>query len=153
VAVSAGGDAYLYHGTTWSAGTIVDQGHALNGVSCASPAFCAAVGAGGHAAVLTGGTGLTGGSGLTGETGTAGAPWTATVMGSTARAIACPAAGYCVAVDGSGGALTYADGTWSAVTRINGTVAADALSCPAVGRCVAADHDGNVLSYAPPARG
>ena len=58
-----------------------------------------------------------------------------------------------LAVNGSGGAVAYHDGAWSAVTRIDGQRAISALSCAALTACTAADQQDNVLYYAPPPSG
>ena len=39
--------------------------------------------------------------------------WTVASMGTTARALACPADGFCLATNGSGGAVAYRNGAWS----------------------------------------
>jgi hypothetical protein len=74
-------------------------------------------------------------------------------MGTTAGALACPAAGFCLATNASGGAVAYHNGAWSAVTRIDGQRVISALSCPAPTACTAADRQDNVLYYAPPRSG
>ena len=51
-----GGQAYVYSDGSWSAGRRVTSPEVgLNGVSCVSPAFCAAVGDDGHGYVYRGG--------------------------------------------------------------------------------------------------
>jgi hypothetical protein len=69
-------------------------------------------------------------------------------MPSTAVSVSCPSSGYCVAVDGSGGALVYQQGGWSKVTKIDGNNAFTAISCAAPGTCAAADQYDNVMYYA-----
>ena len=44
VAVDNGGGVYTYDGTSWSAVSAIDAGHALIRVSCADKSFCAAIG-------------------------------------------------------------------------------------------------------------
>jgi hypothetical protein len=131
-AVDTGGGTYTFDGTSWSAASPVDVGHAFTAVSCASPAFCVAADANGDAAIFAGGK------------------WTVGPMGMNAGTVACPGDGFCLATDGSGGVVTYHDGAWSTVTRIDRTSAVDALSCPALTACTAADRSGNILYYAPP---
>jgi hypothetical protein len=74
-------------------------------------------------------------------------------MGTTAHALACPADGFCLAADGSGGVAVYRNGSWSAVTKVDGERAIGALSCPALTACTATDRRDNVLYYAPPPSG
>ena len=69
-------------------------------------------------------------------------------MPSTAASVSCPAAGYCVAVDGSGGAMVYQQGNWSKVTKIDGNNAFTAVSCAATAVCLAGDQYNNVMYYA-----
>jgi hypothetical protein len=135
MAVDTGGGAYTYDGSSWSTAVPVDVGHAFTAVSCASPSFCAATDDGGNGAILAGGR------------------WKVAAMGTTAGALACPVDGSCLAVNGSGGAVAYHNGAWSAVTRIDGQRVISALSCPALTACTAADRQDNVLYYAPPPSG
>jgi hypothetical protein len=130
-AADSAGGIYTFDGSTWSAASPVDAGHALTAVSCASPAFCVATDAAGKAAVLAAGK------------------WTVAPMGTTALAVACPGDGFCLATDGSGGVVTYRNGGWSPVSKIDGNAAIDTLSCPALTACTAADHKDNVLYYGP----
>jgi hypothetical protein len=135
VAVDTGGGAYTYDGSSWSTAVPVDVGHAFTAVSCASPSFCAATDDGGNGAILAGGS------------------WKVAAMGTTAGVLACPVDGFCLAANGSGGAIAYHNGAWSAVTRIDGQRVIGALSCPASTACTAADQQDNVLYYAPPPSG
>jgi len=73
--------------------------------------------------------------------------WSVAPMGITATSVSCPAAGFCVATDGSGGAVSYRNGAWSAVRPIDGTSALAAVSCPVVTSCTAADQQDDVLYY------
>ncbi len=52
VAVDDNGDALTYDGSTWSAPTGIDGGHALTSVSCPTANFCAAVDSAGNAVDL-----------------------------------------------------------------------------------------------------
>jgi hypothetical protein len=135
IAVDTGGGAYTYDGSSWSTAVPVDVGHAFTAVSCASPSFCAAADDGGNGAILAAGR------------------WKVAAMGTTAGALACPVDGFCLAVNGSGGAVAYHNGAWSAVTRIDGQRAINTLSCPALTACTAADQQDNVLYYASPPSG
>jgi hypothetical protein len=135
VAVDTGGGAYTYDGSSWSTAVPVDVGHAFTAVSCASLSFCAATDDGGNGAILAGGN------------------WKVAAMGTTAGVLACPVDGFCLAANGSGGAIAYHNGAWSAVTGIDGQRVIGALSCPALTACTAADRQDNVLYYAPPPSG
>ncbi len=80
----------------------------------------------------------------------AGRTWSVAPMGITATSVSCPAAGFCLATDGSGGVVSYRDGAWSAVRRIDGTSVLAAVSCPVVTSCTAADQQDDVLYYTSP---
>ena len=62
--------------------------------------------------------------------------------------MACPAAGYCVAVDTSGGALVYQQGGWSKASKVDGNNAFATISCVGVDTCAAADQYDNAMYYA-----
>jgi hypothetical protein len=40
-----------WNGTAWSAGTLIDNGHALTSISCPTATYCVAVDRSGHAFV------------------------------------------------------------------------------------------------------
>jgi hypothetical protein len=52
VAVDSIGRAFTFHGSKWSAGTLIDNGHALTSVSCPNIFSCVAVDRQGNAFVL-----------------------------------------------------------------------------------------------------
>jgi len=75
--------------------------------------------------------------------------WTEGPVGTSAVRVSCPANGYCVAVDTSGGFSTYQHGSWSSVVKIDGNNTFKALSCSAVATCAGTDSNNNVLYYEP----
>jgi len=129
--VDNGGGVYTYDGTSWSAVSAIDAGHAFTGVSCADKSFCAAIDQSGNAAVLANGK------------------WNVTPLGATAVAIACPADGFCVATDDKGGAVLYRNGTWSRVSKVDKNAAISSLSCGSATFCVAIDNQGQAVYYRP----
>jgi hypothetical protein len=50
-AVDSIGRVFGFDGTTWSKGTLIDNGHALTSISCPSVSYCAAVDRSGNAFV------------------------------------------------------------------------------------------------------
>ena len=50
-AVDSIGRVFGWNGTTWSTGTLIDNGHALTSVSCPSTSYCVAVDRSGNAFV------------------------------------------------------------------------------------------------------
>jgi hypothetical protein len=61
--------------------------------------------------------------------------------------VSCPSASFCMAVDGSGNALSYNGSAWSTPVSINGTNSLNSVSCPSASFCMAVDGSGNALSY------
>ncbi len=79
--------------------------------------------------------------------------WSAGSTPTTATGISCPAVGYCVAVDNSGGALVYQNGSWSKAAKIDGNNNFESISCVAVNTCTATDQYDNVTYYTPASSG
>ncbi len=52
-AVDSIGRVFAYNGTTWSSGTLIDNGHALTSISCPTVSYCIAVDRSGNAFVST----------------------------------------------------------------------------------------------------
>jgi hypothetical protein len=52
-AVDSLGRVFGWNGSTWSAGTLIDNGHALTSISCPSVSYCVAVDRAGNAFVST----------------------------------------------------------------------------------------------------
>jgi hypothetical protein len=105
----------------------------INSVSCTSATFCAAVDAGGHAAVETNGT------------------WGQTKLvdpGRQLMSVSCTTdavSNVCVAVDDGGNQLTYSNGTWSPPTAIDAPQSLSSVSCASPSLCVAVDQSGQFL--------
>jgi len=49
--VDSVGRVFGYDGTSWTPGTVIDNGHALTGVSCPTTTYCVAVDRSGRAFV------------------------------------------------------------------------------------------------------
>ena len=64
-------------------------------------------------------------------------------------AASCSSATFCMAVDGSGNAITYDGSTWSAPQNIESAsgLGLDSVSCPSATFCMAVDGSGNALTY------
>jgi hypothetical protein len=118
---------------SWSGGTQVSSvaADSLEGISCASPAFCVAVDALGDAYTYTGGTWSSG---------------TQIESQYELISVSCPSSSFCVAVDKSGNAYTDAGGTWSSPQPVTGAGGSlESVSCPSSSFCVAG---GNLSSGA-----
>jgi serine/threonine-protein kinase len=134
LATDSGGDVYRYDGSTWSLHTSL-AGAVLDGVSCASPDFCAFISTGTTAYIHD-------------ASGTNPSVLTA-ADGKQAHltAVSCPVVGRCFAT-AHHNAYQYAAGAWSRGTNLNnGNAYFAALSCPTVSFCMAADNGGNVYTY------
>ena len=61
--------------------------------------------------------------------------------------VSCPTANFCVAVGGSGEAVTYSGTTWSQPVKIDReTTRLLSVSCPSATFCAAIDENGNALT-------
>jgi hypothetical protein len=152
----------------WAAPVPIDQaalharGAVITGVSCSQPETCYAVDSAGNVLAFTGASSV----GASSTSPSAAAP-SSTVPSSTGGtwhvvatdprnglvAISCPTAGFCLAVDKSGNAITLSHGTWSSPVYVDARVGTfTAVSCPATTFCVATDSGGNAFAYTPPSR-
>jgi hypothetical protein len=59
--------------------------------------------------------------------------------------VSCPSTGFCLAADGSGNILVYANGAWSDPYNIDSNILVG-LSCPTTAFCVVVDSDDNYLT-------
>ena len=50
-AVDSSGRVFGFNGTSWSRGTLIDDGHAFSGISCPTASYCVAVDRDGRAFV------------------------------------------------------------------------------------------------------
>ena len=73
-----------------------------------------------------------------------------TTLSANGASVSCPSDGYCVAVDQSGSAFVYQQGSWSPETKIDGNNSFGAISCGRPNACVATDQHDNVLYYTSP---
>jgi hypothetical protein len=126
VAVATTGDAAEYNGSRWSSWSHrILSGPGSVFVSC-SPGSrdCAAIGETGYADTLRSGT------------------WTGQVSvdasGGELDAVACPATGFCVAVDVSGDVVMYRGGRWGAPVRLLPGGWFTSVSCPSARFCLTA---------------
>ncbi|MCW2540591.1 MAG: hypothetical protein JWN95_2316 [Frankiales bacterium] len=163
------GHARLFSGAGWSAPASVTQSAALLSVSCVSASFCAATDDAAGTALFNGNSWLRYPSVL-GSTGPSavscaasnfcvaisgnsvarwgGSSWSSPqqidppTAGGGLTDISCPVAGFCVAVDAVGRALSYDGTSWSATSDVfssaaSGIPAAVAVSCVSASYCVA----------------
>jgi Divergent InlB B-repeat domain len=123
-----------------AAQSIGDATNTINGVSCPSVSFCAAVDAQGYALVTS--------------TPAVASSWQRAYLpsGPPLSAISCPSASFCVAVDTTGNAFVSSDplgatpASWSEKTQIAGNGhALESVSCPSSSTCVAASPDNGLL--------
>ncbi len=68
-------------------------------------------------------------------------------FGNVLTSVSCPSAGFCVAVDNAGNAVTYNGSSWSSPSNIDGSSSINSVSCPSATFCVAVDNAGNALTY------
>ena len=158
----------------WRAGTPIDAGAHLTGVSCPTDSFCLATDSAGKVASYTRGrwsvlTSL-GGSDLAGvscasadfcaavvSAGTtayiySGGNWTGSQLvgadGGPAHltAVSCPAVGFCVATGGLN-VYQYTGGAWSRGAQVKQSGLFTAVSCPSTAFCLAVDNSGNAYSF------
>ncbi len=150
MAVTVAGNATGFDGKDWSSPVALVPAKvvgldryldhsALGAVSCATPAFCAAVDPGGDV--------------LTFDSGSWSAPVAVDPQSATTgdgdglTAISCPTASFCAAVDGRGAARTDHDGTWSGPASIEPSLGLTSVSCPTASFCVALDDLGRAATY------
>jgi hypothetical protein len=121
----------------WSRANI-DEGRALNAVSCASETLCVAVDEAGRALLSTD------------PNAEAGATWSRREIdsGRALSAVSCASTSLCVAVDGEGGALVSTDPTAGAASNWNRVAVPGAgdltgVSCASTSLCVAVDANGD----------
>jgi hypothetical protein len=136
VAVAGNGDAYSFNGSTWSSAVGADVGSSLNGVSCPTSTFCAAVD------VTGGGTTFNGKTWSQQEQINLPASGPGDLYG-----VSCPHPSFCVAVGEQGDGQTFDGTTWSKPAAIN-NLTLDGVSCPSSRFCVAIQGEGhNVIGY------
>jgi len=147
-AVTAGGRALTWDGSSWSAPVTLTPKDiigiqelvelpAVTGVSCADPGFCVAVASNGGASTWDG------------------SAWSAQVPVDVASAeqgsrdgissVSCPTPSFCMAADELGRVLTFDGTAWSAPRRIDPTLGLRSVSCPTPSVCVALDDLGDAL--------
>jgi hypothetical protein len=122
-----------YDGQSWGSPSVVAGGSALEGVSCPTMSFCAAVD-------------------LAGRTVTFGSQGWATpvaIGGDGITSISCVSASFCAAVDHNGRGLTYDGSSWTAPVPVGlPSHPLDAVSCSGSSFCLALDEQGHAFSYA-----
>jgi hypothetical protein len=114
----------IYNNGAWSGTTVPDWSSA----SCATPMFCMVV-ANGSASIYTG-------------------TWSSGAAPAGLNSVSCPAAGVCLATDGSGGhAYTFAGGAWGPPVSVDPTVGGQfgPISCASTTLCVATDDLGRAF--------
>ena len=137
--VDTNGNAFLYNGTSWSAGLRIDSSSLgerfpvkLNAVSCASAALCVAVDQGGSAVMYDG------------------TRWSAPIPidSDILSSVSCPSTTFCAAVDHSGYVMTYNGAAWSHPTLVDpGDAGAPRfISCTSTSFC-ALVHGGAAVTW------
>jgi hypothetical protein len=110
---------------SWSAPVHIAGGE-LNGVSCPSSSFCAAVGEDGQAFTYNGGSWSSG----------------TTIDGTNdLRAVSCPTGSFCAAVGDAGQIVTFDGTSWGTPVQLSPPVNLTSVSCPIASFCVAAGED------------
>lgn len=123
--------ALLYNGSSWGSPVTIDGTSFLDGISCPTTSFCAAVGGAGEAVTFNGTT------------------WSApaSIGGGGARSVSCPSASFCVAANRGGGVVTYNGSAWGAPVNIDGTNQMEGVSCASTSFCVTLDGVGRAFKY------
>lgn len=145
--VAVNQDGYVWNGSSWSSGTLLNGGEGYDSISCpfygsGGPVFCATVGHNGGAAHYLFGTWTYDGQiDSTALTSVSCVNWTTTAV--------------CLAVDSAGNVFAYNGASWSGPTSIdpNGQ-GLSSISCippflttTGIWDCVAVDGAGNALTY------
>jgi hypothetical protein len=173
-AVDFSGNAFTYHGSSWSSPVDLDgdnSPYGLSAVSCVSTTFCAAVDLSGNAFTYNGSSwssqnNIDGGNLFTSVSCTSptfcaavansgnvltynGRRWFLTVIdgGLDLDSVSCSSASFCAAVDDAGNVLTYDGSSWSSPKDIDGSNLLLSVSCSFASFCAAVDLSGNALIY------
>lgn len=132
-AVASGSSATPAFAAGWAAPLPIPVPTGIQGVSCASPSFCAAVDTSGYVVTFDG------------------LKWSAPTRVDNPYdhfdAISCPSSSFCGAVDGDGNAATFNGHSWSGLTSLDRGVPLFAVSCPSASFCMAVDPNGNYSIY------
>jgi hypothetical protein len=132
-AVDSGGN--IYHSTARGIWTTegTDTSGGLNGISCPTSTFCAAVDGNGNAMVMSRST------------------WSDPISidsnGGGLTSISCASSTFCVAVDQDGNAITFTGSStnWATATASNNQGGLESVSCPTRSFCMAVGNDEVVL--------
>jgi len=147
-AVTVGGRALTFDGTTWSSPVALEPAAVVNAdrlrsvaplgsVACSSPTSCAAVDASGNVYGFDGTT----------WSGPHAVDPVRLADSDGATALSCPAPGDCVVVDEQGNAVFDTRGTWSGPVVVDPTVGLATVSCGGPALCVALDDLGQAAVY------
>jgi hypothetical protein len=74
-------------------------------------------------------------------------PMLVDASGTALPSVSCPFPTFCMAVDGTGQALTYNGTVWSAPTDIDGSTPLESVSCNNYKFCMAVDVNGHAVSF------
>ncbi len=139
-AIDSAGNVWRYASGAWSSlpadQDVVSSPIPQGGIACTTTGFCA-VASGAQVATYNSATGK----------------WTATSIDSTRQnldSVACPAAGFCLAVDKSGQFTTWNGTSWSAMASFDPNATPsfpDSVACSSPSVCVAAGGDGFAEVY------
>ena len=128
---TAGGQATVFSGSSWSAPVYVSTADQIESVSCPSDTFCLAVSAVGIAYTYTSAGWDTG---------------TSFDVPFPGVQVSCASPTLCAAVDANGHALIY-NGTWSPLTTLNASQPMNSVSCPLGSSFCMALSDGSYYTY------
>jgi hypothetical protein len=151
IAVDGAGDATIYSNGAWSQPQSIDPaGDGLDGISCVPISFCVAQDYGGNVVTYSSGAWSQPvsvdpfGVGVGSNFGSSGND----SIRALAFGVTCASASFCLALDGGGNALSFANGSWSSPVSIDFDGGGlTGMSCPSVSFCLAVDFAGNALSY------
>lgn len=130
-AVTFGGLASTWNGSSWTAPVTIDPAGGVGGVSCGSTSFCVAVDNGGNEITYSGGT------------------WHAPVRIDTINGlgmISCASSSFCVALDPED-VLVFDGSTWTAPTQLPTASFLTSVSCPSSSFCAVADASGEAFTF------
>jgi hypothetical protein len=128
-----GGNVFLFNGTSWSAGDLIDPGYKLHSVACVDMTFCMA-GASVNVFSYDGST-WSGADSIDPND----------ANGTGLNTVSCPTTTFCATVDAIGNVLTFNGTSWSAPQSIDGDTQLTSVSCPSSSFCIAVDNDGNAF--------
>jgi hypothetical protein len=131
-----GADGYIYNGSSWSSGVLIDTASTdgMASVSCPTASFCMAFDNNGNVVKTTDG-------------GSVWSPYSNVDSGATPESVSCATTTFCAMVDNGGNAFVYDGSGFTPFSGMDGSVQLVSVSCATSSTCVAVDADGNSLRY------